>query len=91
LLELVGVTPDKISADYELSRDPVRDEFLAREHSSVQGAILGALEGLNLDSCLRMGGAGQDDLAAVRRRLLGQAIQLPIPWQQFTGIRATMD
>lgn len=71
LLTLAGVTSEDIIADYELSLDPERDEILAREHSSVRGALFGALEGLNMDSYLRMGGTSQGDLAAVRRRLLG--------------------
>jgi protein-tyrosine phosphatase len=71
LLALVGVTPDDIIADYELSPDPERNELLAREHSSVRDALLSALTGLNIDSYLRMGGVSQDDLAAVRKRLLG--------------------
>ena len=71
LLALVGVTPDDIIADYELSPDPERDELLAREHSSVLDAILSALAGLNIDSYLSMGGVSQDELAAVRKRLLG--------------------
>jgi protein-tyrosine phosphatase len=71
LLALVGVTPDDIIADYELSPDPERDELLAREHSSVRDAILSALAGLNIDSYLSMGGVSQDDLAAVRKRFLG--------------------
>lgn len=71
LLTLAGVTSEDIIADYELSLDPERDEILAREHSSVRGALFGALEGLNMDSYLCMGGASQEDLAAVRRRLLG--------------------
>jgi hypothetical protein len=71
LLALVGVSPDDIIADYELSPDPERDELLAREHSSVRDAILSALAGLNIDSYLSMGGVSQDDLAAVRKRLLG--------------------
>ena len=71
LLALVGATPDDIIADYELSPDPDRDELLAREHSSVRDAILSALTGLNIDSYLSVGGASQDDLAAVRKRLLG--------------------
>jgi protein-tyrosine phosphatase len=75
LLALVGVTPDEIIADYELSfelsPDPYRDELLAREHSSVREALLSALEGLNIDSYLCMGGTSQDDLVAVRKRLLG--------------------
>jgi protein-tyrosine phosphatase len=71
LLGLVGVTLDEIVADYEQSPDPERDELLAREHSSVREAMLSALEGLDIDSYLVMGGASQDDLAAIRRRLLG--------------------
>ena len=71
LLALVGVTLDDIIADYELSPDPFRDELLVREHSSVRDAMLSALTGLNIDSYLRMGGVSQDDLAAVRKRLLG--------------------
>ncbi len=71
LLTLVGVTPDDIIADYEQSPDPGRDEILAREHSSVQDAILSALAGLNIDSYLDMGGVSQSDLTAVRKRLLG--------------------
>ena len=71
LLALVGVSPDDIIADYEQSPDPERDELLAREHSSVRDAILSALAGLEIDSYLSMGGASQDDLAAVRKRLLG--------------------
>jgi hypothetical protein len=75
LLALVGVTPDEILADYELSfelsPDPYRDELLAREHSSVREALLSALEGLNIDRYLCMGGASQEDLVAIRKRLLG--------------------
>ena len=71
LLALVGVTPDEIIADYELSSDPERDELLARENSSAREAILGALAGLNVDSYLSMGGVSPADLAAVRKRLLG--------------------
>ena len=71
LLALVGVTPDEIIADYVLSPDPERDELLAREHSSVREAILGALAGLNVDSYLSMGGVSPADLAAVRKRLVG--------------------
>jgi protein-tyrosine phosphatase len=70
LLALVGVTPDEIIADYELSPDPERDELLAREHSSVREAILSTLEGLNIDRYLGMGGVSQDDLTAIRKRLL---------------------
>jgi protein-tyrosine phosphatase len=71
LLALVGVKLDEIITDYELSSDPERDEILAREHSSVQDAMLKALEGLNIDLYLAMGGVSQDDLSTVRKRLLG--------------------
>jgi len=71
LLTLAGVATEEIIVDYELSHDPERDEILAREQTSVRDALLGALEGLNIDSYLHMGGASQDDLTAVRKRLLG--------------------
>lgn len=71
VLALVGVAPEDIIADYELSRDPVRDEVLAREQSSVQAAIHNALAGLDIDAYLCAGGASPADLAAIRQRLLG--------------------
>jgi len=71
LLALVGVAPDEIAADYELSPDPGRDELLTREHTSVREVLLSALEGLKIESYLSMGGVSQVELAAVRKRLLG--------------------
>jgi protein-tyrosine phosphatase len=71
LLALVGVGPDDIVADYELSLDPERDEVLARAHSSVREALLDALAGLDLDRYLGAGGVTRADLATVRNRLLG--------------------
>jgi protein-tyrosine phosphatase len=70
LLALVGVSPDDIVADYELSLDPRREELVAREHTSVRDAILATLAWLDIDTYLREGGLSQDDLAAVRTRLL---------------------
>lgn len=70
LLTLAGVTPDEIIADYQLSPDPCRDELLARQQSSVQAALLGALAGLNVTDYLLQGGASQADLSALRQRLL---------------------
>ncbi|MBI4849876.1 MAG: tyrosine-protein phosphatase [Nitrospirae bacterium] len=78
LLALAGVTPDEIIADYELSPDPDRDELLAREHSSVRDALLSALEGLNIERYLSMGGVSQDELAAVRKRL-ACGVESPTP------------
>ncbi len=74
LLTLAGVVAEDIIEDYELSfvlsPDPYRDELLVREHSSVREALLGALDGLDVDLYLTRGGASPGDLAAVRRRLL---------------------
>jgi len=71
LLSLAGVEPEEILADYELSPDPERDELLARENSSVREAVLGAVAGLDIDGYLISAGAGWEDLAAVRKKLLG--------------------
>lgn len=71
LLTLAGVTMDEIVLDYELSHDPERDRILALEGSSVRGVLLGAMEGLKIESYLRMGGVSQYELAAVRKRLVG--------------------
>jgi protein-tyrosine phosphatase len=70
LLSLAGVTPDEIVADYELSIDPERDELLACEHTSVREVLLGTLAGLDIESYLGMGGVSQNDLAAVRNKVL---------------------
>jgi protein-tyrosine phosphatase len=71
LLTLVGVTPNEIIADYALSIDPGRDEILRRTKSSVQKAIHAALEGMDIDRYLLCGGASLEELAAIRKRLLG--------------------
>jgi protein-tyrosine phosphatase len=71
LLALAGVTMDEIVADYELSPDSFRDELLARERSSAKDAIRRALSGLDIDGYLEAGGAKREELAVVRRRLLG--------------------
>jgi protein-tyrosine phosphatase len=70
LLALVCVAPEDILADYELSPDPERDEILAREHTSVHEVILSTLAWLDIGPYLHTGGLSQDDLAAVRKRLL---------------------
>jgi protein-tyrosine phosphatase len=70
LLALVGVAPDEIVADYELSLDPDRDELLARESTSTRQTILSTLAGLNVEAYLRAGGLSQSDLDAARARLL---------------------
>lgn len=76
ILALVGVTLDDITADYELSPDSERDQLLSSKGSSVREALVSALEELDIDSYLRMGGTSQDDLTAVRERLLGSATRV---------------
>jgi protein-tyrosine phosphatase len=87
LLALVRVTPEDMIADYELSPDPERDELLARQHSSVRDALLGALAGLNIDSYLRMGGVSQADLAAVRQRFLGRQFKYKLRKPATSGTK----
>ena len=71
LLSLAGVTPDEILADYALSVDPEREELLARENTSTREVLLGTLGGLDIESYLVGGGTSKNDLATVRKRLLG--------------------
>jgi protein-tyrosine phosphatase len=70
LLTLVGVAPDDIVADYELSLDPQREALLQREHTSTREVLLATLAWLDIDAYLRSGGLSQADLAESRARLL---------------------
>ncbi|MBN1681030.1 MAG: tyrosine-protein phosphatase [Anaerolineae bacterium] len=70
LLTLVGVAPDDIVADYELSLDPEREALLAREHTSTRDVLYATLDWLDIEAYLREGGLSQDDLAALRARFL---------------------
>lgn len=70
LLSLVGVLPDEVAADYELSVDPERDELLARRNTSAREVILGVLNGLDAAYYLEQGGATRADLAALRQRMV---------------------
>jgi hypothetical protein len=74
LLALAGVAPDDIAADYELSPDPQRDELLARRHTTTRAVILATLDSFDADAYLRAAGLGDDDLAAIRARLVGLAM-----------------
>jgi protein-tyrosine phosphatase len=69
VLALAGVTPEDITADYELSVEPVRDEILAKMNSSVREAILSQLDGLEVESYLYKSGVSREDIAAARMRL----------------------
>lgn len=70
LLAFAGVAPEDILADYELSVDPEREELLARVHTTTREVILNALASLDIEPYLREGGVSQDDLDALRARLL---------------------
>jgi protein-tyrosine phosphatase len=88
LLALAGVAPEDIAADYLLSaarlpplfaalglpdQGPRIDEILARKGTSVGEAVAATLASLDLEAALRAGGLTDDDLAAVRDRLLTPA------------------
>ena len=90
LLALVGVAPNDIATDYELSGDRLRpfcarlgpgDEngaigaVLAREQTSARAVIRDTLASLDVDACLRAGGLSDDDRATIRARLLAPLVQ----------------
>jgi protein-tyrosine phosphatase len=86
LLALVGVAPDEIVADYELSNvrlppfwaargepDQRREieAILRRKNTSARSLLLEILASLDAETYLRSNGLGEGELAAVRGRLLG--------------------
>ena len=71
LLALAGVQREEILADYALSHDPERDEQLALHGTSTRQVILEVLDGLDVEQYLLSGGMSQQDLDALRQRLLG--------------------
>jgi hypothetical protein len=70
LLALVGVAPDDIARDYELSPDPYRTELLKSKHTSSREVILDTLARLDVESYLLAGGLSKSDLEAIRERFL---------------------
>ena len=90
LLALVGVTPEDIATDYELSnvrlprlwaargqadQRPIIAEILRRKHTSARALLLDILASLDVDAYLRTGGLSDGDLAAVRARLLRRLLR----------------
>jgi protein-tyrosine phosphatase len=86
LLSLAGVPAEAIAADYALSEeclhplyarlieeaeDDVRRAQLGRERLADAAVMLGLLESLDVEGYLREAGLSTADVAAVRRRLLG--------------------
>lgn len=73
LLTLVGVAPDDIIADYELSVDPEREKLLAAENTTTREVLQNVLDTLDAEAYLRAGGLSQADLDALRARFLEPA------------------
>jgi protein-tyrosine phosphatase len=86
LLALVDAVPDDIVADYEVSNErlePLRvllgvtderarlEAALARWNTTARDAILATLSSIDVAAYLRAAGLRDDELAAVRTRLLG--------------------
>ena len=87
-LSLVGVAPQVISADYDLSRERLRalfaamemdDEgaeisaFLAERGTTAAEVVETTLSSLDVEATMRAGGLTDEDLAALRERLLEPA------------------
>jgi protein-tyrosine phosphatase len=85
LLALAGVRPEDIADDHALSAErlvamyaqsgeaeqgAIIDELLEREGTTARELILATLASLDVEGYLRAAGLGEDDLAAVRARLL---------------------
>lgn len=85
LLALVGVAAEHIAADYAFSTErlraryaardeddqgPLLESFLAEKGTSAGALIVAALAELDVESLLRDGGLTDQDLAALRRRLI---------------------
>lgn len=85
LLALAGVAPGDIASDYELSTerlpplfealgiDDQTDEIrkiLSSKDTTARAALLGALDGLDVEAHLRVAGLEDGDLAALRSRLV---------------------
>jgi protein-tyrosine phosphatase len=86
LLALVGVTPEEIAADYALSAErlparyaargeqdqgPLLEAYLADLGTTAGELIVATLAGLDVETCLLEAGLTGEDVAALRRRLLG--------------------
>lgn len=70
LLALVGVSMKDITADYELSVDPVRDRLLAERNTNAYEVLLKTLEGIHVENYLLDGGMTHNDISALRARFL---------------------
>jgi protein-tyrosine phosphatase len=88
VLSLVGVVPEEIASDYELSTERVRRldavlgepnqgsviaEILSRKQTSARSLILELLQSVDVEGRLRSGGLADRDVSALRARLVGSA------------------
>jgi protein-tyrosine phosphatase len=88
VLALAGVAGEQIAEDYALTRDrlspafatlgmedegPVIDAFLTERGTTASEIILATLSSLDVETQLRAGGLTEDDLQALRARLLSEA------------------
>jgi protein tyrosine/serine phosphatase len=77
LLALAGVEPDEIAADYALSEARVpfgRVGTFYEDRGTTPAAVIAELlAGLDVAAYLRGAGVGEDDLAAIRERLVSAA------------------
>ncbi|WP_281283705.1 tyrosine-protein phosphatase [Nonomuraea longispora] len=85
LLALAGAGSDDIAADYELStarlpalfaavgiddQTEVIRNILARKNTTARDAMISVLEDVDVEARLRAAGLGEDDVAALRDRLV---------------------
>jgi len=70
LLELAGVSPEDIAADYQLSPDPKREELLRTKGTTSRDAIFEILANLDAESYLLAAGLSLLEIDAARERLL---------------------
>jgi protein tyrosine/serine phosphatase len=72
LLALCGVPPAEIAADYDRSGPPPAEveAFLSERGTSTAELITTTLDELDVESCLRAAGLGDQDLLRLRRRLV---------------------
>jgi protein tyrosine/serine phosphatase len=70
LLALVGVSLEDITADYELSADPVRDQLLAERNTNAYEVLQKTLAGIELESYLLEGGMTQSEINAIREKII---------------------
>jgi protein-tyrosine phosphatase len=69
-LALAGVSLHDITADYELSIDPVRDQLLAERNTNAYEVLQKTLEGINIEDYLIEGGMTQKDINDLREKIL---------------------